>query len=448
MKCKQFMKLYIPLLLLINFHQISSTPSSEKGNTMMDDTTETYTCLKYDYQIHEALASTKPPFDNYFNISRAIFPSEDISSKLVNIWVHFTNSSFNLTEVNQLKFVWSRSCLYVSDRYLSLMAMGLYSLFTIWPDRGQEDLHITLHQFCDPWQTTRKLINFLSTLEDIAISPSSLNPSLNSVECVAADGGFEHYLQNVNKAFPQICWLILFSSLIGSNLIRMLVLKYCGQRRGAKSILSLVFVAFLCGTVLAIVTVIYSSQAQIIYPLTYLLIILFSCLFSSVYYLFQARQSTIDIVCLEFRHNGEPQSRSVLLWTAYPGIFVAVHHALWVMIGIITEPYWALPVATSFIMFAFLFYVLSALYFSTEDWNISAKINFGFMVAAGISVVMIQLSFLLIGNQFFDESLLSSAIQSALVVMISIWFRSIKDEKGYDEADYAGNSKSEKIELE
>lgn len=228
----------------------------------------------------------------------------------------------------------------------------------------------------------------------------------------------------------------------------MLVLKYCGQRRGAKSILSLVFVAFLCGTVLAIVTVIYSSQAQIIYPLTYLLIILFSCLFSSVYYLFQARQSTIDIVCLEFRHNGEPQSRSVLLWTAYPGIFVAVHHALWVMIGIITEPYWALPVATSFIMFAFLFYVLSALYFSTEDWNASAKVNFGFMVAAGISVVMIQLSFLLIGNQFFDESLLSSAIQSALVVMISIWFRSIKDEKGYDEADYAGNSKSEKIELE
>lgn len=174
MKWKQFAKLYIALLLLANFHQMSSTPSSKKVNTRtkMDDPTDNYVyaCLKYDFQVHEALASTKPPFDNYFNISRAIYPSEDVSSKLVNIWVHFTNSSVNLTE-----------------------------------------------------------------LEDIAISPSSFNPSLNSVECVA-DGGYENHLKNINKAFPQICWLILFSSLIGSNLIRMLVLKYCevkvvGQNR-------------------------------------------------------------------------------------------------------------------------------------------------------------------------------------------------------------------------
>lgn len=168
MKWKQFAKLYIALLLLANFHQMSSTPSSKKVNTRtkMDDPTDNYvyTCLKYDYQVHEALASTKPPFDNYFNISRAIYPSEHVSSKLVNIWVHFTNSSVNLSEVNQLKFIWSRSCLYVNDRYLSLRAMGLYSLFTIWPNRGQEDLHITLYQFCDPRQTKRKLINFLSTV--------------------------------------------------------------------------------------------------------------------------------------------------------------------------------------------------------------------------------------------------------------------------------------------
>ena len=50
----------------------------------MDNPTDNYvyTCLKYDFQVHEALASTKPPFDNYFNISRAIYPSEDVSSKL------------------------------------------------------------------------------------------------------------------------------------------------------------------------------------------------------------------------------------------------------------------------------------------------------------------------------------------------------------------------------
>ena len=55
----------------------------------------------------------------------------------------------------------------------------------------------------------------------------------------------------------------------------MLVLKYCrGESSRAKSILSLVFVVLLCGTIVAIVAVIYIRQAQIIYPLTYLLLII------------------------------------------------------------------------------------------------------------------------------------------------------------------------------
>lgn len=163
---KRLIKEWISFLLLIQFHQTSSTHSSETVNvtTKVEEPREEKKCLKYDYQIHEALASTKPPFDNYFNISRAIYPSEDISSKLINIWVHFTNSSVNLTEVNEVKFIWSRSCLYVSDRYLSLQAMSLYSLGTIWPDRRQEDLHITIFEFCDPQETRRKLLNFLSTV--------------------------------------------------------------------------------------------------------------------------------------------------------------------------------------------------------------------------------------------------------------------------------------------
>ena len=31
-------------------------------------------CLKYDYQIRDTLVSTKPLFDNYFNISSVIYP--------------------------------------------------------------------------------------------------------------------------------------------------------------------------------------------------------------------------------------------------------------------------------------------------------------------------------------------------------------------------------------
>ena len=121
---------------------------------------EDINCLKYNYQIHDALTSMHPPFDNYFNISLAIFPSEGLSSKLINIRVRFTNSSVNLTQVGQTKYIWSWSCLYVSDRYLSLQAMRIYSMGTIWPDRRQEDLHITIPKFCNPQQTKAKLVDF------------------------------------------------------------------------------------------------------------------------------------------------------------------------------------------------------------------------------------------------------------------------------------------------
>ena len=123
-------------------------------------------CLKYDYEIQNTLASKKPPFDNYFNISRAIYPSEELPSNVIHIWVHFTNSSTNLTQASLRKFIWSRSCLYVSDRYLSLDAMMFYSLGSIWPNRRQEILHITIPIFCNSEASEQKLVQFLS-----AVSP-------------------------------------------------------------------------------------------------------------------------------------------------------------------------------------------------------------------------------------------------------------------------------------
>lgn len=156
----------LSLLVLFKFPKTSlmSPLETKNATNKQEGAREEDICIKYDYQIHDALTSTKPPFDNYFNISRAIFPAEDISSKLINIWVHFTNSSVNLTQVDQRRFIWSRSCLYVSDRYLSLRAMSFYSLGTIWPDRRQQDLHVTMYVFCNLEDTERKLIDFLSTV--------------------------------------------------------------------------------------------------------------------------------------------------------------------------------------------------------------------------------------------------------------------------------------------
>ena len=161
---------FLLLLLLVKFQMTSVLPlntvnATKSPDEPADEPRIEKSCLKYDYQIHDALASTKPPLDNYFNISNAIYSSADYSSsKLLNIWVHFVNSTVNITEVGKLKFIWSRSCLYVSDRYLSLHAMRLYSLATIWPHGDQKDLHITINEFCNPHEKRRKLLQFLSTV--------------------------------------------------------------------------------------------------------------------------------------------------------------------------------------------------------------------------------------------------------------------------------------------
>ncbi|KAL9978759.1 hypothetical protein ACROYT_G016314 [Oculina patagonica] len=443
MNWRRYIKQYFSLLLLIvSFHKTTSISPSKTVNktSRPEESRNEKNCLKYDYQIYDALTSTKPPFDNYFNISSAIYPSEDISSKLVNIWVHFINSTVNHTEVDQRKFIWSRSCLYVSDRYLSLRAMSLYSLATIWPDRRQEDLHITIYEFCDPRQKKKKLLKFLSTLEDIAIDPSNFDPSLNNVECVV-EASYKHHFENVNKAFPQICWLILCSSLIGSNFISTLFLQYCKKQYTSKpgilrvkSALLFIFVLFWLGIIVAIIAASHSMQEQLIYPLTYLVLIFLVCIRRFLYCLSRKhiKCENRKITSWKFEKDGNAESGWGFLCTAYPGCFIAVHHILWVMIGIITEPFWALPVVTTFVMLAFLFYVLSSLYFSFQTWEMWQTINFVLLVAVAISVMLVQFSFLLIGHQFFDESLISSAIQSALVVIISIWLRSSEEDEDTD----------------
>ena len=142
----------------------ASGPTSFSSSCLENQQERNNHCLKYDYEIQGTLASTKPPFDNYFNISRAIYPSEELPSELIHIWVHFINSFTNLTQVCLRKFIWSRSCLYVSDRYLSLGAMELYSLGSIWPNRKQMILHITIPIFCNSEASEQKLVQFLSTV--------------------------------------------------------------------------------------------------------------------------------------------------------------------------------------------------------------------------------------------------------------------------------------------
>ncbi|KAM7441063.1 hypothetical protein ABFA07_009790 [Porites harrisoni] len=162
------------------------------------------TCLGRDDQIQLYMISSEPPFDNYYNISKAVYPSVDLPSLLIKITVTFlATADHNLTnsstagadalqttenETRTFMFTWGVSCLYVSGGNINLTSMNVFSLWAIYPNRRERQLHLTLPQFCRGFSSDT-MIYFLSTLQDIAVLPHLPDPSLNTVECVTMGHG-------------------------------------------------------------------------------------------------------------------------------------------------------------------------------------------------------------------------------------------------------------------
>ena len=127
-------------------------------------------CLKHKDDIQKALTAVTPPFDNYYNISRAIYPSVHVPSLYVRIWIQFYNrsspTSYNIVGRPE-EFTWSKSCLYVGTRFINLYAMNTYSLLAVWPNRRQQDLKMTMLKFCKHFNTGERhdtTTYFLSTV--------------------------------------------------------------------------------------------------------------------------------------------------------------------------------------------------------------------------------------------------------------------------------------------
>ena len=187
------------------------------------------TCMEREENIQRYLISSQPPYDNYYNISKAVYPSVDLPSLLIKITVTFLHGSDNLTHLaassrssingstsnisqtgenvrdswksslaassrspinsstsnisqtgenvrettetknTTYKFTWSASCLYVSGGNISLTSMNVFSLWAIYPNRRERQLHLTLPQFCRGFSADT-MIYFLSTVGLLAIS--------------------------------------------------------------------------------------------------------------------------------------------------------------------------------------------------------------------------------------------------------------------------------------
>ena len=146
----------------------------------------------------------------------------------------------------------------------------------------------------------------------------------------------------------------------------------------------------------------------------------------------------------------------------YPAVFIVSHHLLWILLGMITEPFWGFTVLVAVIaLCAVLFFSLSELhrvfpenFLSCENWK--EKFIFFislFLILAVLSAfVLFVVVLFVVAQVFLSESLISTLIQNTLTFVVTVWFGYMnilkESNKGVEEEGKKRPAREEELPLE
>lgn len=145
-------------------------------------------------------------------------------------------------------------------------------------------------------------------------------------------------------------------------------------------------------------------------------------------------------------HESDPSRNVFSFFTLYPAIFMACHHLLWILLGVITEPFWGVSVLVAVIsvsaILVFFFYDFYEYYFSHErsdhenecsarrDWRCEDWFSFFmslFLVLGSCAAfVLLIIVLLVVAQSFLSESLVSTLVQNGLVFFSTLWLGYLK----------------------
>ena len=275
--------------------------------------------------------------------------------------------------------------------------------------------------------------NLLHQLEDIAIISTAQDPRLNTVECVVeGHGSFDvKIFSGFRKLLMHVCWLIAFISVVvgylGSNMFVERLNKTTdeeveeSEERNEKKCKT-VALKFLLLDVLAIPEVILLVVALFVvlavvpddrgiaclYPVMYLFVILVTLV---VYY----------CKCTEVTDGRKIRLRNTLIHFTFQ---TSVHHLLWILLGVMTEPRWAIPVLVMICGILFLINLLAYYYMKTTSNNGPRYNKRKLKKRACLLVLSVILEFLVL--MVVTQSVLGTdpvigIISAALTTLVSWW---------------------------
>ena len=264
------------------------------------------------------------------------------------------------------------------------------------------------------------LFVFFLQLEDIAVRPAQLNPALNHVECVVKETEPPNFeLPGVTKIFPHICWVFYFLPIAAGYFVNVVVVHLCEERKDdvvVKGTLTFTLALVIVGAASGSFAIFYGVLAggyKMVYPIIYVSSIILICILGHFYRLVTVQKKNLKFM-----------SRQT---SVYLGSFVMIHSILWMLVGMITEPYWAIPVVTSLAAaVCFSYPLLGFCHSSDRTWDFRDVLNTILLCLLFRLVISVQLLFFFIGGPFFYVEIISGVISGVLIVIVGLWYKHFK----------------------
>ena len=291
---------------------------------------------------------------------------------------------------------------------------------------------------------------FLFQLEDLAIVPTSENPSLNTVECVLeGHDNFQGAKLGYQQGLDILCWLVFATSIVLAAVVFYSTKSWLGtdyemndgagseqpgfenEQKDQLKAHSLRWLFYILGlsefvlAILALVLTIVYERGGFVYPLIFFCVTAVPPIALIVI--------VIRAICTDRKINTNLKIFDCCTFkmTAFDGLmmwsfFMTFHNLIWVLFGVVTEPTWGVPVLV--VLFSICYCLFTLLYYNKRDMRESRCWGLFFSIVLLFALVCLFYGLGVVGQTFLNRDPISSFIASILVLVYSIWFNRFRKE--------------------
>ena len=264
------------------------------------------------------------------------------------------------------------------------------------------------------------------------------------------------------KLFHAVCWSILCISLfVGQLASQWLIVELRNWKEAQENnrdgtpvndskvatVLFLSLIVFILGVCLICYALVSQHDVYAFTFFAFVILVLFRRAIWCIH-----KRPTMGTFDWSLTEGNEKKTSTNIIscFILYPAVFMACHHLLWILLGIITEPFWGISVLAAVLsvsaVFCFLFHDFRA-NFPSLECNRKCLIAFFLDLGGFFAFLLLIFVLFVVGQSFLSESLITTLVQNILVVFATLTFRYLElDPKTESEDDEGENGDQRELQ--